>query len=149
MHLLLLQFLALLVHEGTSDIARNIGQPVLHWLGNPCHFDHELIESFNARICPTPVCPLQPSSVQWSRSFRWLCCLILWTPKLFGVFVAPLSSTQFKTDKEECFNSEREPLTLRCCQPVVLVPVRSRHNTLKGFVKDGLVLGPTPNAPQT
>ena len=42
----------------------------------PCHFDHELIESFNARISPTPFCPLQPSSsVQWSRSFRWQCCL--------------------------------------------------------------------------
>jgi hypothetical protein len=108
-----------------------------------------ILESFNAPICPTPFCPLQPSSsVQWSRSFRWQSCLFLWSPKFFGIFVTSLSSVRFKTDKEKCFISEREPLTQRCCQPVFLVPL-SRHNTLKGFVKDGLVLVPTPNAPQT
>ena len=34
-HLLLLQLLAVSVHEGISDIARNSGQPGVHWLGNP------------------------------------------------------------------------------------------------------------------
>ena len=72
----------------------------------------------------------------------------LWSPKLFSVFATPHSSVRFKTDKEERFTSECEPLTQRLCQPVFLVPL-SRRNTLKGFVKDGLVLGPTPNAPQT
>ena len=66
----------------------------------------------NARICPTAFSPLQPFSIQWSRSFWRQCCLFRRSPKFVGVFVSPHTSVQFKTDKEEHQHTHQPQKTL-------------------------------------